>query len=153
MSVCCAEPNTNSVRRISSCHSDQNLLQKRKQLTFSAMPLKAIEETIGQGPNLQCDVPEEVEEANGAEGDNNGGLPEGNGERSGVLELANDQGENSGQDEVGEATPPRAPMPREDQSLSMEPQGDSPSVSRPPTPEESSDEEGDGASPPKKFKC
>ncbi|KAH8367991.1 hypothetical protein KR084_005259 [Drosophila pseudotakahashii] len=118
------------------------------------MSSEEIKEVIGQGPNLQNEDPK-GEEAYGAGGDDNGGHPEGNGDPKGVLELDNNQGENSSEDKAGEKTPPLAPtpMPREDESVSTEPQGDNPSDARPPTPEESGEEEGDGLPPPKKFKC
>ncbi|XP_070074882.1 uncharacterized protein [Drosophila takahashii] len=92
------------------------------------MSSKAIEETIGQVPNFQN---EELEvEVSVAETDNIGGHPEGNEVQAienpnGDLELDNNQGANSSDDEPGETTPPRAPtpMPLEDQSVSTEPDG------------------------------
>ncbi|KAH8367841.1 hypothetical protein KR084_003462 [Drosophila pseudotakahashii] len=113
------------------------------------MSSEEVKEVIGQGPNLQNNDPD-IEEAYGAEGDVNGGQPEGNE----VLKLDDNQGENSSEDEVGETPFPRTstPMPREDQIVSMEPLGDKPSVAPPPTPEDSGEGEGDGLPPPKKFK-
>ncbi|KAH8368336.1 hypothetical protein KR084_010223 [Drosophila pseudotakahashii] len=111
------------------------------------MSSEEIKEVIGQGPTLQNDDPD-IEEAYGVEGDANGGQPEINE----VLKLDNNHGENSNKDEMGETPFPRTstPKPREDQIVSAEPQGDKPSVARPPTPEDSG--EGDGLPPPKKFK-